>query len=181
MARTRRQSHVGHMGVDPQDFRTGMRRLAAGVSLVASTWNGEPWGLAATAVCSVSASPPMLLACVNRKASAHEAIRSSGFLSVNVLAAADRELAVAFSSGGHPHARFRHGSWSSLSTGAPILTTALVAFDGRIAQVVDAATHAIFVTEVLAIRAGAQSDPLIYADAGYGSVRTLMEIDRADH
>lgn len=78
-------------------FKSGMRRLAAGVSLITTTFNGEHHGLVATSVCSVSAEPPSLLVCVNQVASSHSAIQQAGFFCVNLLAQDDDELAKRFS------------------------------------------------------------------------------------
>ena len=57
---------------DPEDFKEGMRQLAAGVTIVTTAVGERRNGLTATAVCSLSAEPPMLLACVNREAGAHD-------------------------------------------------------------------------------------------------------------
>ena len=46
-------------------FKAGMRKLALGVALITSATPGRRFGLIATAVSSVSASPPTLLVCVN--------------------------------------------------------------------------------------------------------------------
>jgi hypothetical protein len=56
-----------------------MRQLAAGVTLVTTaTAGGARAGLTATAVCSASADPPQLLACVNRDAEAHDLLWRAG-------------------------------------------------------------------------------------------------------
>ena len=57
-------------GISSEAFRAGMRHLAGAVTvLAASGADGAPIGLAATAVCSLSAEPAALLACVNRDTS----------------------------------------------------------------------------------------------------------------
>ena len=60
------------VAVNSDDFREGMRQLAAGVTIVTTSIGDQRIGLTATAVCSLSAEPPMLLACVNREAGAHD-------------------------------------------------------------------------------------------------------------
>ena len=52
-------------------FRTGMRRLASGVSIITSGTATAPVGLVATAVCSVSIEPPTLHVSISRTASAY--------------------------------------------------------------------------------------------------------------
>ncbi|WP_246812333.1 flavin reductase family protein [Microvirga sp.] len=70
-----------------------MRPLAGGVTIIATEHEGRRTGLAATAVCSVSADPPTVLICINAGASAHEPIRESGRFSVNLLARGQDDIA----------------------------------------------------------------------------------------
>jgi flavin reductase len=49
-----------------------MRRLAGGVTIVTTRLGEDLAGLTATSVCSLTAEPPRLLACVHREADAHD-------------------------------------------------------------------------------------------------------------
>jgi flavin reductase len=160
------------MAVEPELFKTGMRRFAAGVTIITTTVDGIRRGLTATAVCSVSVAPPTLLCCVNRQSSAHDAILASGLFAINVLAAADRDLAERFGGTELGEARFATGEWGVLRTGAPILKTALVGFDCRMTQAIDGTTHTIFLGEVVA-QSVAAGEPLCYLGGDYGSFRDL--------
>ena len=62
-----------------------MRAVPGAVALIASKAEGQRSGLAATAWNSLCADPPMLLACVNRNASAYPLIARSRAFSVNLL------------------------------------------------------------------------------------------------
>ena len=64
-----------------------MRRVPGAVAIVATAADGDRTGLAATAWNSLCADPPMLIACINRNASAHPMIHRAGAFSVNLLAA----------------------------------------------------------------------------------------------
>ena len=163
------------MGVDVQAFRAGMRHLTAHVCLITTkTATGERHGLTATAVCSVSASPPTLLCCVNRNSSSHEAIRSSGILAVNVLAVEDKSLADRFASAIAGETRFAAGLWGQLETGAPVLESALATFDCRLAHAVDVATHGILFGEIQAVRLRPSPvQQLLYAHGAYGGFTSL--------
>jgi flavin reductase len=156
------------MAIDPALFKSGMRCLASGVSIVTSLGPDGPRGMTATAICSVSVSPPTLLCCVNRAASLHETIRASGVLAVNLLVKADQALADRFAALEAAESRFALGRWTRLRTGAPILETALAAFDCRVVETVDSASHSIFIAEVVDARSGAAAAPLLYFDGGYG-------------
>jgi flavin reductase (DIM6/NTAB) family NADH-FMN oxidoreductase RutF len=158
----------GSMAIEPEIFKSGMRRLAAGVSIITTTGADGPRGLTATAVCSVSVVPPILLCCINRNSSAHDTIRDSGILAVNFLAGPDRELATRFGGAETRESRFVQGSWITLATGAPILDTALASFDCRVVSASDGASHSIFFAEVIELRIGAAADPLLYFEGAYG-------------
>jgi flavin reductase (DIM6/NTAB) family NADH-FMN oxidoreductase RutF len=159
----------GSMALEPEFFKSGMRRLAAGVSIITTAGTDGPHGLTATAVCSVSVEPPTLLCCVNRGASAHDWIHTSGVLAVSFLSEDDRDLATRFSGADTREARFTQGRWITLSTGSPILETALAGFDCRIISVTDSATHSVFFAEVIDAYQGTAMAPLLYFDGSYGS------------
>ena len=109
--------------IEAAPFKRGMRRLAAGVSIVTAIEEGAPHGLVATSVSSVPAQPePSLLVCVNSNSSIHDVIHRKGIFCANVLSAGDIELAQRFSVPELRASRFEHGSWVSLATGAPALS-----------------------------------------------------------
>ncbi|MFM7345301.1 MAG: flavin reductase family protein, partial [Tagaea sp.] len=72
------------------DFKAGMRRLGAGVTIVTSFDGKSRAGLTATAVCSLSAEPPQLLVCVKRQAWPNGVIARAKRFCVNVLAAGQK-------------------------------------------------------------------------------------------
>jgi flavin reductase (DIM6/NTAB) family NADH-FMN oxidoreductase RutF len=127
------------------EFKQAMRHLAGGVTIIATEHEGCRTGMAATAVCSVSANPPTILICINAGASAHEPIRESGRFSVNLLASGEDDIARRFSgeTGVRGEERFAVGRWASLVTGAPILDSALAGLDCRVTEVVRMATHSV--------------------------------------
>jgi flavin reductase (DIM6/NTAB) family NADH-FMN oxidoreductase RutF len=86
--------------VNAEAFRQGMRRLAAGVTIVTTIHDGERSGLTATAVTSLSVDPPQLLVCVNREAGSHDLIRRGERMCVNVLSHAHKNLAARFAGQG---------------------------------------------------------------------------------
>lgn len=155
--------------VNADEHRGGMRHFAAAVSVIAVKGEQGPLGLTATAVCSVTAEPPRLVVFVNKKVAASEAILDGGSLSVNVLAAEQESVARAFAGmleGVYGEARFGHGHWSPLISGAPVLEDALANFDCRVVKVFDESTHYAFLCEVLATRESA-GDPLLYLNGAF--------------
>jgi len=151
-------------------FKAGMRRLAAGVCIITTAdGTGMRSGLTATAVCSLSAQPPLLLACLNRSSRSYAAVAASGCFAVNVLAADAAGIAQRFASSSSGESKFEGGEWRAATTGAPVLATALAAFDCRLERVVEAGTHAILIGEVAGVSLRPDGEPpLLYADGTFG-------------
>jgi flavin reductase (DIM6/NTAB) family NADH-FMN oxidoreductase RutF len=129
--------------------------------------------MTATAVCSATAEPPTVLACINRLAGTHAAVARSRVFCVNVLRAEDWELATAFSGGQAGESRFRSRDWTRLATGAPVLIDALVSFDCRVVKKLAHGTHTIFLGQVEQILLGQKGKPLLYSDGQYAKLASL--------
>jgi flavin reductase (DIM6/NTAB) family NADH-FMN oxidoreductase RutF len=164
------------MTVTSQSFIQGMRQLAAGVTLITAQYEGNRAGLTATAVCSLSADPPQLLACINRQAETYRIVQSSGAFAVNVLASHQQRLAEAFAGtvGIYGDRRFELAEWSMLGTGSPVLGGCLATFDCRLVEAVPAATHSIFIGRVEAVALNPEHQPLVYAGGDYGLIASLL-------
>jgi flavin reductase len=160
---------------DPDLFKRGMRRLAAGVSVITTLDDGQPAGFVATAVTSVCADPaPSLLICVNRSASCHALIHKSGIFCVNVLGEGDVEIANLFSSREHRHRRFTDCDWEALETGAPALTGALASFDCRVSEKMEVESHTVFLGRVATIKLWEREvHPLLYVDGHFDGLRSV--------
>jgi len=66
--------------------------------------------------------------------------------------------------------RFNTGQWSTLVTGSPALTSAVVALDCRVIEVKAVASHDIYFGVVEAIRSGPAGAALVYHDRAYKQV-----------
>ncbi len=155
--------------VGRQQFRDGMARFAAAVTVITTDGPTGLAGLTATAVAAVSDDPPTLLACVNRQGHSNRAIRANGAFCVNLLAADQHQIAVWFSGrGGLPITeRFARTPWHPIETGAPALDAAIVAFDCRVQELCDVGTHTVIFGRVVAIREGEDRSVLLYSHRGY--------------
>lgn len=149
--------------VDKQIYRGGMARLAAAVNVITSTGEAGWVGFTASAVTSVTDSPATLIVCANKNVQAHKALSENRILCVNTVAGVHEDLAMAFAGATKDMAeRFAGARWSTLVTGAPVLDGAAVAFDCRVVNIVDGATHDVFFCEVLAVREEPAADALVY-------------------
>jgi len=157
--------------VDAEAFKQGMRQLTAGVTIVTTAIGDQRSGLTATAVCSLSAEPPTLLACVNREAGAHDPTLQSRVFCVNVLGTKHFELAKLFADNRRTAGRFDSGNWGTLESGAPVLMDSLASFDCLLGQTMRADTHTVLTGRVQAVRVDAELEPLLYSRGLFGSFK----------
>ena len=137
------------MQVTPQVFREVMGRLASGVTVVTALGAGhEPHGFTATAVCSVSMDPPLVLVCVGREAHTPRAIRASGRYALNFLHSGDASASDRFAGSGEH--KFEEVEWRPAPDGSPLLPDVLAWLECDVERYVDAGDHTIFIGRVLA-------------------------------
>lgn len=153
-------------------YREGMSRLVAAVTLISTDGPAGLAGFTATAVTSVSDSPPVLLACMHRTAQSRERLLANGLFAVNVLAEGGEALADIFAgrTGLHLDARFQAGAWARGETGCPLLEDALVSFECRLSEVKDVATHHVLFGDVVGIRLGREAKSLSWLRRGFHAV-----------
>jgi flavin reductase len=150
-----------------KQFRHAMSRLGAAVNIITTDGPGGRHGMTASAVCSVTDSPPTVLVCMNRRSGSHLRFRENGNLCVNVLAGHHQALSARFSTPSDAEKRFEHGIWSALVTGAPVLTDASAALDCRIGEISEVGTHSVFFCEVVGVSTAAQPGGLVWFDRAY--------------
>ena len=156
-------------------FKRAMRLLPASVTVVATGTAPHRAGLTATAVCSLSAEPPQILACLNAGSATARRIREAGAFSVNILDASHHLLASHFAGAGGTSGeqRFVHGTWDEGPGGMPILRDAVVSLECRLAETVPSATHLILIGRVLDVRCAEAGASLIYRDGRFGTWMAL--------
>lgn len=147
-------------------FRQAMSRLGAAVTVLTTDGPAGRHGMTASAVCSVTDTPPTLLVCVNKSARAHDLFVQNGIIGVNVLAGGHEELSGRFARFSEED-RFGSHSWSTLETGAPLLKGALTAFDCRIIDRTEKGTHSVLFCEVLGILPGSGASGLVWFGRAY--------------
>lgn len=150
-----------------KQFRQAMSHLAAAVNIVTTDGEAGRAGFTASAVCSVTDSPPTLLVCLNRNASVYPIFHKNQVLCVNTLAQHHTHLSNLFGGKTPMPERFAQGEWQSLTTGSPVLTDAVVAFDCKINQIVTIGTHDILFCEVQQLQLNTGAQGLIYFDRAY--------------
>jgi flavin reductase (DIM6/NTAB) family NADH-FMN oxidoreductase RutF len=66
--------------------------------------------------------------------------------------------------------RFSAGAWQVGALGLPVLGGAAGAFECRVAEIIDAGTHAILIGDVVAVRTSDDARPLLYCDGRFASL-----------
>lgn len=157
-------------------FREGMSRLGAAVNIITSDGPEGKHGMTASAVCSITDSPPTLLVCVNQDNHSHDVFNGNGHLCVNVLGGQHVALSKIFAkTGGRDQDRFATGDWITRQTGAPVLSDAVVAFDCRILERKSIGSHSVFYARVEDVTIGHQSaQTLIWFDRGYHTIQAVQ-------
>jgi flavin reductase (DIM6/NTAB) family NADH-FMN oxidoreductase RutF len=151
--------------ISQEHFIAAMGGAATGVSVVTTDGPEGRCGITVSAISSVSADPPLVLACVNRKSPAVKAIEGNRVFAINVLAARNRDFAETFAGrpvNGKPF-DFANHPWDRGETGAPLVSDATAVFECEVDQAYDAGTHRIFIGRVIAARCG-DGEPLVYCN-----------------
>jgi flavin reductase (DIM6/NTAB) family NADH-FMN oxidoreductase RutF len=155
-----------------KEFRDAMRAFVGNCSILTVGDGEDASGLVVTSAISLSADPPLLLACVNRTASAHPLIVKYGRFGWSSLGVAHQAVAERFSGFGGVKgaARYDGAEWETAVTGARLLKGAPAAFDCTVEEMIDRATHSILIGRVRAVRTTPGTGALIYWNGVY---RTL--------
>lgn len=132
-------------------FVEAMAAAASGVSIVTTAGETGRFGLTVSAVTSVSAEPPLLLACINRKSRIAEAITANKFFAACLLS--EHQVALALNFAGRPNHGvaydFTAADWRAGSGGVPVLQQAAATFELELDSWHDAGTHRIFIGRVV--------------------------------
>lgn len=156
------------MTVSPDEFRSVLGRFPSGVTVVTTKApDGSDSGMTVSAFSSVSLEPPLVLICIEKTASAYEALtRSTGFV-VNILSAGQEQIARRFAI--IDIDRFEEVGYSRSPNGFAVLNDALGVIECNTFAQHDAGDHTVIVGEVEATRAGTGT-PLLYYRGGYAQL-----------
>jgi flavin reductase (DIM6/NTAB) family NADH-FMN oxidoreductase RutF len=150
--------------VSKEIFRAALSQLAAGVSIVTTALNDDRRGVTATAVCSVSAEPAMVLACINRNTGTFKMISDIRLFAVNFVSQRHFGVAEVFAgrTGVQGESRFDPEDWTFGSRlQVPVLQGAATTLECEVHQIVDAGTHGV-VIGLVQHASVVNIDPLLY-------------------
>ncbi len=150
-------------------YRAVFSQFASGVTVVSAYRGDAADGLTVSAFTAVSLEPPLVLVCIGERSDCYELLATSEYFAVNVLAADQASLALAFAELGDAKVRALRAFpdlW--MTETAPVLTDCAAHIVCRRHAVHHAGDHNIVVGEVLNLesRAG-EREPLVYFASGF--------------
>ena len=156
------------MAVSHEEFRQALGRFASGVTVVTCKCDlGNPCGLTVSAFSSLSLEPPLVLICIDRRASVYADLKEGSCFAVNVLAQDQESVSRRFAS--RDEDRFKGIGYREGKTGAPLIEGALAFIECRVVHSYAGGDHTIFVGQVEASEVS-DGKPLLYFRGGYSSI-----------
>ncbi len=153
------------MPVSKDEFRAALSRFISGVTVVTTLGNdNRPAGITVSAFSSVSLEPPLILACIDKRASVHDHLTEGRYFAVNILAENQQSISRLFAS--KEQNRFDSAGYRWGSSGAPLLDGALAYIECRVVHAYPGGDHTIIVGEV-EVTSMAEHKPLAYYRGGY--------------
>ena len=156
------------MTIDADAFRSALGRFASGVTVItACDTHGADHGMTASAFCSVSLDPPLVLVCVEKIATMHDAIVSCAHFAVNVLSQKQEQLARHFAEA--EGNRFEGVGFARGAHSVPVLDDSLAVLECRRTASYAGGDHTIVVGEVESA-SWTDAKPLLYYRGGYAGL-----------
>jgi flavin reductase (DIM6/NTAB) family NADH-FMN oxidoreductase RutF len=156
-----------------RQFRSVMRRLAGGVSIVTAGRDDDIAGMTVTSLTSLSANPPRVLMNINRQASSFALIERYRLFGINILGADQQPVAVRFSNGNlRGKQRFDGTPWFAAPSGVPLLGSSVAALECQVEEIIERYSHGIIVGRILSMELSHRLSSLAYWNGQY------VEIDR---
>src|SRR6202011_1201576 len=123
------------MAVTQEEFRNALGSFATGVTVITVDYEGEVNGMTANAFSSVSLDPPLVLVCVDQRASTHAHLHAKKRFGVNVLAENQRAISEYYARPGRTHDRAAQEAGATFERtehGTPVLRGALAYLECRL-------------------------------------------------
>ncbi|MEV0219944.1 flavin reductase family protein [Streptomyces sp. NPDC050704] len=166
--------------VDSETFREAMAHLAAPLTIVTTRdAAGHRRGFTASAVTSVSMSPPLVLVGLANHSSCREALSESPEFVVNVLAEHHTGLADRFAR--RDVDRFAEGDFETWAdSGLPYLPDATAVFRCTVVDRIPAGDHQLLIGELTGLRTHGQARPLLWYRRDFRAAAPALSPRTAD-
>lgn len=162
------------MEFDQRAFRDAMGCFATGVTVISTTSeDGRAVGVTVNSFSSVSLDPPLVLFCIDRKATNLATFQSAGGFAINILRDDQHQLSNGFA--GQGDTMFETIAYEKSDLGSPLLPDTIACFECETETTHDGGDHVIFIGRVKRIRQNGDGDPLLYFKGRYAAVAPTAE------
>jgi flavin reductase len=155
-------------------FGREIARVPTCVSVITTDGPAGRAGQTVSAVATASYDPPMLVACIQQRSPASDAIAGNGTFTVNFLATGHDHVSDTFAGRpwpGKDRWDFTCGDWNVAGAagpdGQPRLADALLVATCRVAGRFEAGSHHVYLGEVTGVTSG-DGEALVYLNRAYG-------------
>jgi flavin reductase (DIM6/NTAB) family NADH-FMN oxidoreductase RutF len=146
-------------------LRRVMGHFATGLTVVTTiSASGEPSGLTANAVASVSLNPPLVLVCVDKTAESHPHFAQSKVFTINILSEHQENVSRRFATKGPD--KFAGIGYRLGANQAPILEGVIAYAECSLVAAYEGGDHTIYVGEVQEANTQ-EGQPLLFFRGGY--------------
>lgn len=156
--------------IDADTFRSVLGRFASGITILTARDDaGGDHGMTASAFCSVSLNPPLVLFCVDHAASMHGLLLTHPTIGISVLSSEQEPHSRRFAA--DENDRFDGIAFTRGEHGVVLLDAALAHMECRILSHHEAGDHTIFIAEIeRATPRASEAKPLLYYRGGYAQL-----------
>lgn len=149
--------------IDVKTFWQAMGARPIGCAVVTARDSAGPAGFLALSATHLSADPPMLLVSIGMRTSALQTVQNSRHFAINYLARDDEALAQSFGGSGPLKGaeRFIPERWTTLTTGAPVLNTAVGVLDCVLEETLERHNTVIAIGRLVDFRIHPDREPLV--------------------
>jgi flavin reductase (DIM6/NTAB) family NADH-FMN oxidoreductase RutF len=160
---------AGETRIDAKLFWRALGQRAIGSTIVTARSAAGPAGFLGLSASHVSADPPLMLASIDKRTSALVTVLEAKHFAVNFLPREAGTIADVFSGKGTLKGaeRFEAGAWTTLSTGAPVLKSALGAMDCRLEETIERYGSCIVIGRVVDVMIADGGSPLVHFRGRY--------------
>jgi len=152
--------------VSAQEFRETLALWPSGVTVLTANADEELVGMTVSSFSSLSLDPPLILACLDKKARSHDGLVGARGFAVHVLARDQEEISRGFARPGPE--KFDEVEWETGEFGAPLLPVGVARLVCAREAELDGGDHTILIGRVVNV-ARSGKPPLIYWDRDYRS------------
>ncbi|CAN7258969.1 flavin reductase family protein [Rhizobium sp. LjRoot258] len=157
-------------GPDSLAFRSAMRKVVGGVSIITTLHEDRPWGMTVSAFTPVCMEPPTLLVCVNRETVTANCITKLQRFAVNVLS--QEQLAISQFCSRPREDKFIEEFVVSRCDHPdrihmPVLQNSLITFDCSATATLVVNSHLVVMGRVMSVLAPSAKKPLLYGQGEY--------------